>query len=349
MEPAMKLLREAIAAVPAVKYALGVGGIAAVISIVLSGLGLDTKTAIVGTLILLVLMVVLVVFSRLTKLVAALYWPALVLCWAFLLLTITSAGLFAAAFFFDVPKPIKCLFTGGPCAANGQDDEKLPVALSEKFRRVEALLGRELPGEAVRLADETTRLAPSNAEAWYLLGRARYDLVRYDEALQAFDKARNLDPSEARYHHAIGSTLAQIGRHREAMPYYEEALKRNPAHGSTLYNLGYSYRELGYLDKALEYYRQTIKLGADSVPKAAFAFARIQAQKIAARGACSPDNAEVKDALWALSIMLERGGDYWARVLLGSVARRGAEQLKPLQKCGGFAAVEEMARRKAGM
>lgn len=57
------LLQEAIAAVPAVKYALGVGGIAAVISLVAGFL--DLRVAVVGIPIIFIFMVILVVFSKL--------------------------------------------------------------------------------------------------------------------------------------------------------------------------------------------------------------------------------------------------------------------------------------------
>ena len=110
-----KLLREAIKAVPSVKYALGLGGVAAVVAIVLSGLKLDPKTAVFGTLLAFVGMVVLVVFSVLATTRAGLALPALVLCWAFLVLTVGAATLFTSCFFFDYPKPLDCLLESTKC------------------------------------------------------------------------------------------------------------------------------------------------------------------------------------------------------------------------------------------
>src|SRR2546428_4094488 len=86
-------LREAIAAVPSVGYALGLGGVAAILAIVLTGPKLDPQTAIWGILLVFIGMVVLVVFSALARTGDAIALPALVLCWAFLGLTIGAAGL----------------------------------------------------------------------------------------------------------------------------------------------------------------------------------------------------------------------------------------------------------------
>src|ERR1043166_1262904 len=84
----MKILREAIRAVPAVKYALGVAGIIAVVAIVKS-FGIGPQFAVFGAIITLVLMVALVVFAKLTTTAPRHFkLPVLVLMWSFLGLTI---------------------------------------------------------------------------------------------------------------------------------------------------------------------------------------------------------------------------------------------------------------------
>ncbi len=60
----LAFLREAIQAVPAVKYALGVGGVVAVIAIV-AGFGISYRVAVVGFPIVLVMMVLLLIFAKL--------------------------------------------------------------------------------------------------------------------------------------------------------------------------------------------------------------------------------------------------------------------------------------------
>lgn len=115
------LLRIAIQAVPSLRYALGVGGIAAVVAIVLSSLKLSAQTAVLGTLAVLVFMVTLLLFSHLAASRRALYLPAKVLCWAFLLITTGGATLLSASIFFDYPKPLRCLLLLHSCDAAVSD------------------------------------------------------------------------------------------------------------------------------------------------------------------------------------------------------------------------------------
>lgn len=95
------VLREAIRAVPAVKYALGIAGIVSAIAIVTGGFRIDLRIAVFGTVIMFVLMTVLVLFARLsTTPHHALGIAVIVLVWFSLLLTMfTATGLFTSVFF----------------------------------------------------------------------------------------------------------------------------------------------------------------------------------------------------------------------------------------------------------
>src|SRR5687768_9470031 len=85
-----RILREATRAVPAVRYALGVAGIVAVVAIV-SAFGIGYRVAFVGALLTFVLMVVLVVFAKLTTTAPPHFlMPVKVLMWSFLVLFIAT-------------------------------------------------------------------------------------------------------------------------------------------------------------------------------------------------------------------------------------------------------------------
>lgn len=97
------LLREAIRAVPAVKYALGVAGLIAVVAIVRT-FGLDPAVAVSGAIVTLVLMVALLIFARLTATASSHFiLPALVFTWGSLVLVLASAGMLFTSAFFDWP------------------------------------------------------------------------------------------------------------------------------------------------------------------------------------------------------------------------------------------------------
>jgi hypothetical protein len=111
-----RVLQDAIRAVPAVKYALGVAGIVSVIAII-SAFRLDLRIAGFGTVITFVLMVTLVIFAKLTTIAPRHFVaPVLVLMWSFLALTIFSALLLFSSVFFgrpiDLVGMLKPVFSG---------------------------------------------------------------------------------------------------------------------------------------------------------------------------------------------------------------------------------------------
>lgn len=131
------LLREAVRQVPSLRYAIGVGGVAAVVSIVLTAWKLPPQAAIVGGLIVLVAMVVLVVFANLSRTGPQVLRPlSLFLGWAFLLITVSTAVLFVSCAFFDRPKKLACLFS--PCGDD--DDPSQRSSFSKEVARAKLVL-----------------------------------------------------------------------------------------------------------------------------------------------------------------------------------------------------------------
>jgi hypothetical protein len=98
---ALRLLREAIKAVPAVRYFLGVVGAAAAASLVGAVFLYSWRVAFIGTVILFLGSIAVVIFANLTKLDHRLFHlPAIVLTWVtILLLTATAIALFTSVFF----------------------------------------------------------------------------------------------------------------------------------------------------------------------------------------------------------------------------------------------------------
>ncbi|HEX4954509.1 MAG TPA: hypothetical protein VF017_14045 [Thermoanaerobaculia bacterium] len=107
-------IHQAVRAVPAVKWALGVGGLIAAIAIVFSW-RIDARVAIFGTIVMLVLMTVLVIFARLTTLPARhIALPAIVFTWFALLLVIATATVLFLSVFFRKPIDLQHWLTGKP-------------------------------------------------------------------------------------------------------------------------------------------------------------------------------------------------------------------------------------------
>lgn len=101
---ALAVIREAMAVVPAVRYALGVAGIMAALALG-TALLKTPQLALFGAAGMLGLMVLLVIFAAGTRLKSsAIRAPALFLMWAVLVLFVASASMAVTSVFFSVPK-----------------------------------------------------------------------------------------------------------------------------------------------------------------------------------------------------------------------------------------------------
>ncbi len=105
---AMRLLTSAIAAVPAVKYALGIAGVMAALALG-SAFFQSATQALIGAAAMIALMVILLLFAAATDYLrrhggAVLRLPALVLTWAILILFITSCILLLTTVFLKKPQ-----------------------------------------------------------------------------------------------------------------------------------------------------------------------------------------------------------------------------------------------------
>jgi hypothetical protein len=133
------VLRDAIKAVPAVKWALGVGGVLAVVALVYM-FKLDARVAFVGLVVLFCFMGVLVVFARASTLRSgAIFWPAMAFTWfALIMFMATTVSLFTSVF-FSMPRDLREWLTARPLApverassGSGQPVD-LPISNNEEI------------------------------------------------------------------------------------------------------------------------------------------------------------------------------------------------------------------------
>ena len=110
----ISILKDAQKSVPAVKYAVGVAGIAAVVAIV-AGFQLDYRIAVFGTIIVLGLMFVLVIFSSfVSRGGPSVVKLATFAAWSFLLLTVAVSLFLMTSYFFSWPRPIESFVKSQP-------------------------------------------------------------------------------------------------------------------------------------------------------------------------------------------------------------------------------------------
>lgn len=65
---------------------------------------------------------------------------------------------------------------------------------------------------------------PSDAEAWYYLGRTKYNENRFEEAIEAFRKCLDLRPRDVLAANGLGLSQAGLGRNADAISSLQEAI-----------------------------------------------------------------------------------------------------------------------------
>jgi Flp pilus assembly protein TadD len=104
---------------------------------------------------------------------------------------------------------------------------------------------------------------PKDSQAWYYLGRTKYNENRFEEAVAAFKKSLELDPDNIKAEDNLGLSYAGLGRTEDASGAYKKAidwqansLDRKPGPflnlGSLLVDQNKASEALPYLHKAVE-------------------------------------------------------------------------------------------------
>lgn len=100
---------------------------------------------------------------------------------------------------------------------------KTPSAFDLKIVAMDyAVLGDY--GDAARWLTRSLDWNSQDAEAWYYLGRAKYNLNRFEEAIAAFRKSLELRPEDAKAFNNLGLAYQGLGRGEEAVAAYRKAI-----------------------------------------------------------------------------------------------------------------------------
>ena len=117
------------------------------------------------------------------------------------------------------------------------------------------------------VANET----PKDAEAWYLLGRTKYNENRFEEAIQAFERTLTLRPGDVKAENNLGLSYQGLNRPDDARKAFENAIswqKDWPVKDAQPYlNMGILLADQDQADQALPWLQQAVAL-APRNPKA---------------------------------------------------------------------------------
>ncbi|HCC58263.1 MAG TPA: hypothetical protein DEQ47_13595 [Solibacterales bacterium] len=173
------------------------------------------------------------------------------------------------------------------------------------------------PREALAAMTRASELAPSDADAFYYLGRLYFSADNAVAALAAFEKALALDSASVRAHNGLGQTYEALGRRAEAESAYRQAMaietdQPKPSEWPA-YNLGALYLNDGRTDEAIACFRRALQVNP------AFPEARVKLAVALSKDHAAPESFELlrevlradprnAEAHYRLALLLTKAG-----------------------------------------
>ncbi len=119
-----------------------------------------------------------------------------------------------------------------------------------------------LPG-AVDEYNAVIDLDPQNAQAYYLRGMARADLLDLKGAIEDLNHALELNPRDEGIYYRRGLVYDRMGEDEKAIADYSEAIKLNDKNPGVFYKRGILFNRLEKFDEAINDFTTVIRLGSD--------------------------------------------------------------------------------------
>jgi hypothetical protein len=170
----LKILKQSIEAVPAVRFALGVVGVAAGASLVRAYFS-STRGAVYATVAMLVLMVLLWIFAQLVRISPkSLKYPTLILAWAVFVVAACLPFVLISSVCFDWPKPFtqfRALFSPVQSTATVTEDAKTPEFAGTI---TDALTHQTLEGVSLRAGWGSALITKTDSNGYFEFSLPKY-------------------------------------------------------------------------------------------------------------------------------------------------------------------------------
>jgi len=140
-------------------------------------------------------------------------------------------------------------------------DPNYPQALL-RLGKIFYVTGR--PGPAEEKFQAYLKLHQS-AEAYCLLGGARFNQKKFAEAYDSAQRSLQLDPAYAKAYTVLGMIDTALGNRPDAKSAYQQALRLSPRDADTWYMLGRSYFLWDEFGEAKEAFQASLRLDPDQV------------------------------------------------------------------------------------
>jgi tetratricopeptide (TPR) repeat protein len=151
---------------------------------------------------------------------------------------------------------------------------EMQIALNPAYSALHddvAVLYLELgkPDKAVTHFEESLKLHPGSAVAFFNLGTALEAAARFEDAAARYQQAIIADPRYAAAHVNLGNMRLRAGRIADAIATYRTAVDLAPGNADAHSNLGHVLATSGHVPEAIDHLRQAIQL-RPSFPDAHF-------------------------------------------------------------------------------
>lgn len=120
--------------------------------------------------------------------------------------------------------------------------------------------------KAVTAGWQAVKLAPEDAEAWYLLALACRNAGQNSDAIQHYHKALHLNPQHDKAANNLGVTLQANGNIPEAEKFYARAAQTNPRNAEAHNNLGAILYARGDIKSAKECFSAALQANPEFTP-----------------------------------------------------------------------------------
>ncbi|RKU23519.1 hypothetical protein C6500_01245 [Candidatus Poribacteria bacterium] len=130
-------------------------------------------------------------------------------------------------------------------------------AAQRNLRRFEVLSIEE---EQLTHLKRFVKLNPTNAEAWYRLGRIQLKRQLWAEATQSLERYVTLAPQETRGYEVLGYIHFQQQNYKQAVSMYQKAIQRKPNVATYRNSLAGAHLMLKQYPEAIEQYQTAIHL-----------------------------------------------------------------------------------------
>lgn len=145
-----------------------------------------------------------------------------------------------------------------------------------KYRRPRAEEFKTVASDYVLLADyadadkwftEVITESPNDANAWYLLGRTRYNENFFEQAVTAFERSLALHPQYVEAENNLGLCWKELDKSKEAKAAFLAAIGwegNTPLDAQPFLNLGSLLADEGDLEKAIPYLMQAVAIAPNN-------------------------------------------------------------------------------------